>query len=212
MAERELVMLNEQQYPSNSHKSKQEKKEREVVVEKVVKAGVRKKKKSFLSRFKDDVGGEDAKTIGEYILYDVFVPAMKDMIFDMVKGGVERALFGETRPRDDIDRSRGRSYVSYSSYYKDRDRGYSRSSRRDRRKTELDDLVFSSREDAERVLDRMLDMVEDYGQVSVYDMYALCDVTGDYTDQKWGWDDLRRAAVVRTREGYLLDLPKAVVL
>ncbi len=215
MANREIVMLDEQ-YPSNSHKSKQRKEKDEVVVEKVVQSRVSKKKKPFLARLKDDFGGEDSRTIGDYILYDVLIPAIKDTLYDIVKGGTERALFGETRPRDNIERDRGRSYVSYSRYYKDRDRPRDRRSGGKRpRKPDLDDVFFENRGEAERVLDRLVGIIGDYGVVSVYDLYSLCDITGDYTDRKWGWDDITEmmySDIVRTRDGYLLELPKPEVI
>lgn len=214
MAEREIVMLDERSYPSNSHQSKQRKKENDVVVEKIVQATVQKKKKSFLSRFKEDVCVEDAGTIGEYIIYDVLIPAVKDLLFDMIKGGTERALFGDTKPSSDrIRHDRGESYVSYSRYYNDRRRSSERGSSR-RKSRDCDDLIFKSRGEAVSVLDRMEDMIEEYGQVSLYDVYAMCDISGDYTDQKWGWegDALKEACVVRVREGYLLTLPRTVVL
>ena len=44
------------------------------------------------------------------------------------------------------------------------------------------------------------------------DLYDMVNITGDYTDTKWGWYDLRGAGVERIRSGYLLDLPRPVPL
>jgi hypothetical protein len=48
--------------------------------------------------------------------------------------------------------------------------------------------------------------------VSVADLYDLVGVTGNYTDNKYGWTDIRSASVIRVRDGYMLKLPKALPL
>jgi hypothetical protein len=40
----------------------------------------------------------------------------------------------------------------------------------------------------------------------------LVGITGNYTDNKYGWTDIRSASVNRTRDGYALKLPKALPL
>ena len=52
-------------------------------------------------------------------------------------------------------------------------------------------------------------MLETYGVVSVADMYDLVGITCNYTDNKYGWTNLRNAEPVRVRDGYMLKLPKA---
>ena len=58
----------------------------------------------------------------------------------------------------------------------------------------------------------MDDLIETYGLVSVADFYDLVGVTGDYTDNKYGWTDLRNANVIRVRDGYMIKLPRALLL
>ena len=48
-----------------------------------------------------------------------------------------------------------------------------------------------------------------YGVVSVADMYDLCGMTCNYTDNKYGWKSLARADISRVRDGYMIKLPKA---
>ena len=48
--------------------------------------------------------------------------------------------------------------------------------------------------------------------VSVMDLYDLVGITGQYTDNKYGWTNLRNAEPVRTRDGYMLKLPRAIPL
>ena len=71
-------------------------------------------------------------------------------------------------------------------------------------------FVFDTRKEAEEVLDRMDDLIDTYGVVSVADLYDLVGISGNYTDNKYGWTNLRNADVQRVRDGYLLKLPKAL--
>ena len=75
-----------------------------------------------------------------------------------------------------------------------------------------DDIILESRVDAEDVISRMKEIIETYGFVRVTDLYDLVGITGDYTDNKYGWTNIRGAEPVRVRDGYMLKLPKAVPL
>lgn len=85
-------------------------------VERVIKGGLVERKKPILVR----IFGDNTKSVGHYILWDVLIPASKNTITEMISNGIEMLLYGE--PRGNIRRDRGRSYVSYTGYYKDRDR------------------------------------------------------------------------------------------
>ena len=39
------------------------------------------------------------------------------------------------------------------------------------------------------------------------DLYELLGIPGKYTDDNWGWTDIRGAQVRRIRNGYMLDIP-----
>ena len=77
---------------------------------------------------------------------------------------------------------------------------------------DYDEIVLESRGEAEEVLERMDDLLDNYGIVSVAAFYDLVGITGNYTDNKYGWTSLRNASVQRLRDGYLLKLPKALPL
>ena len=53
--------------------------------------------------------------------------------------------------------------------------------------------------------------MEAYGLVRVADFYDLVGVTGNYTDNKYGWTNIRSAEIVRLRDGgYVIKLPRAM--
>ena len=72
-------------------------------------------------------------------------------------------------------------------------------------------LVIESRGEAEEVLCRLDEIIDVYGVARVADLHDLVGVTGNYTDNHYGWTNLRNADVVRVSGGgYRLKLPKAL--
>ena len=198
-------------YKPNSHKSKEENKalpdEREKL-EKVIK-GTAKTKKNEMRKLRDVFISEDVKSVKSYILMDVLVPAIKDAIEDIVTNGIRMVLRGETSAR----KSSSASKISYNRIYdnkRDNDR-FARDSSPSIRYS-YDDIVLESRGEAEDVITRMEEIIEEYGFVRVADLYDLVGITGDYTDNKYGWTNIRSAEPVRVRNGYMLRLPRALPL
>ena len=192
------------EYKGNSHRSKEQNEVVEKKVEQIAKGKT--KKKSEVKKFADTFIAEDITSVKDYILMEVLLPAAKKAISDIVTNGIDMILYGETRSKSKSRESR----VSYTKYY-DRDRDYDRPSRtRGRYGYDYDDIILDTRKEAEEVLDRMDDLIDNYGMVSVADLYDLVGVSGNYTDNKYGWTNLRNADVQRVRDGYLLKLPKAL--
>ena len=192
------------EYKGNSHRSKEQNEVVEKKVEQIAKGKT--KKKSEVKKFADTFIAEDITSVKDYILMEVLLPAAKKAISDIVTNGIDMILYGETRTKSKSRESR----VSYTKYY-DRDRDYERPTRtRGRYGYDYDDIILDTRKEAEEVLDRMDDLIDNYGMVSVADLYDLVGVSGNYTDNKYGWTNLRNADVQRVRDGYLLKLPKAL--
>lgn len=200
-----------EEYKPNSHKSKEEQQEPvpEKRVEKVISGTVKSKKKGDIQKFADVFISEDVSNVKSYILLDVLVPAIKKAISDIVTNGIDMVLYGET---GHSKKSSPASKVSYRSYYdKPNDRRTSDSSRT-RTGYNYDDITLDNRGEAEDVLSRMDELISNYGLVSVADLYDLVGITGNYTDNKYGWTEIRSASVIRVRDGYMLKLPKALPL
>lgn len=205
-------------YPSNSKfkpeprpEDKPEKK-----VEKVVSCTVVQKKKSFGKKVLETFVGEDIGNVREYLIHDVLVPAVKSTFSDMVQGGIDMMLFGEKRGSR-TTRDRGRSYVNYGGYSsidkRDRDRDSRREmTSRSRSRHDFGDIIFPTRGDAEVVLSHLVDLTIEYGQATVADLYDLAGITSNYTDDKYGWENLRDANVGPIRGGYVLVLPRPILI
>lgn len=205
--------INEKNYPGNSHRERMlesEENEPERKVTKVVTGKVRERKKSFLDKVGNVLFGDDTKSVGSYIMWDVLIPAAKNTISEMVSSGIEMLLFGEARGSS-TRRDKGKSYVSYNSLYRDRDRDRDRGRQdnyRIRANHKFDDIIIESRGEAEEVLSSLVDLIDNYDVATVSDFYDLVGMTSDFTDNKYGWRNLNRATVNRVREGYILVMPK----
>lgn len=224
MAERAIP--EREQYPNNSdrakEKAKADAKKPVKEVTRVTKGKVHQRKKPLGRRFAEAFGAQEGQGVIEYILYDIIIPATKNMLLDSISDGVEMALFGEVRARRRRPGGGGgqRSRYDYDrvSYRNDdRDRRDMRD-RRDRNRANLrdyEDIIFDSKADAEEVISGLVDLIDGYGQATVIDLYDLSGVTPPsdmYNMDNYGWTNLGSATSVRNRDGYVLNLPRAVLL
>jgi hypothetical protein len=195
-----------EEYRSNSNKSKEQSNELipEKKVEKIVSGPVKSKKKNGIQKITNVFVPEDVDSVKSYILEDIIVPAVKDILLDTLK-----AFLGVNNRSG--SKNNASSKVSYRKYYEEnnqRDYGTTRT----RAPYEYDDIILDSRGEAEEVLSRMDELIATYGIVSVADFYDLVGLTGNYTDNKYGWTNIRSATVVRVRDGYMIKLPRALAI
>jgi hypothetical protein len=203
-------------YPSNSILKKPEDKPTKRV-ERVVSGAVRQRKAPFLDQM---FGGETAREIAHYVLWDVLVPAAKSTISDIVSNSIEMALYGTTDRRRSLRRDRDRTYVNYarlssgprsSRWEGRRDYDNFRGSRA-RKTHRFDDIVLDRRTDAEEVLTVLLELVDQYGMATVADFYDAVGMASEYTDRRYGWTELEEATVRPVRGGFILDMPRTHVI
>ena len=196
--------MNIENYPSNSLKTKENKEPatEKKKLEKVVVGQVKTKKKSGFSNFISGFIADESQNIKTYLVKDVVIPTIKKTISDVI----DMILYGRSRGKSRTPLST----ISYRSYYDNAREprpepkavtGYS-----------YDDIILDSRGDAEEVLDQMNALIDTYGIASIADLHELVGISGNWTDNKYGWTNLASADVIRTREGYLLKLPRALPL
>lgn len=207
MAKIDMESLKPNSYKYKEEMSEKDSGEREKLQPVVEKDRVVSTKKSLGRKFAETFLGENLKDVSKYLVWDVIVPGFKNAILDTMS----MMFFGETSGRRSSGR-RDSDRTSYSSYY----RGTSRSSRQRReREREEDDkvdyrnIVLKYRQDAEDVVDALYDRIEKFGKATVADLFDLVGVTGQYTDNNWGWDRKQDIGVRRIDHGFLIDVAPA---
>lgn len=200
-------------YQNNSHKHKaelkqahEEAKTEKKKVEKAIQGTAKVKKGNELRKLTDIFISEDIANVKSYIVQDVLIPTIKKAISDIIKNGIDMILYGSSgsiRSNSTADR------ISYSKYYDPNNRYISRESKV-RSGFRCDDVIFDNRGEAETVLFRMNELIDNYGMATVADFYDLAGLTGEYTSNNYGWTNIRSAEVVRARDGYIIKMPKAM--
>lgn len=196
-----------EQFPPNS-KTKRVEVSEPKKIERITSTDPTRRKKSLGKQFKETFLGGDAKTAFHYVIFGVLIPAAKDALAEAGSAGLEKLIFGDQRAK----RSSPHGATGYVNYNRmsNRPATPSRSiSKRGRARHDFDEIVLSSRSEAEDVIDRLFDLLSRYDHATVADLYELTGLSSTHTDHKWGWNDLTGASVTRLRNsGYLLDLPE----
>lgn len=200
------------EFPANSQTRNAPKRDAgEKDIQRVVSGEVTQRKQPLGKRFKEAFIGDDSGSVWGYVFLDVMIPAAKDMVSDAVSTGVERMLFGEHRsPSSRARRSSIPGYTPYNRFSQPGTRPDPRVdySRRARATHDFNEIIIDSRVEAEQVIDNLYHIIEKYEVATVADLYELVGIRAAFTDDKWGWTDIRGATVSRVRHGFLLDLPR----
>lgn len=198
-------------YQGNSKKEKEASNLPEKKVEKVVVGEVVVQKKSIGRKFRDLFIEADFKSVARYVVSDVLLPAIRNTIVDASTKGIERMMYG-----DSAIRRRNYGPGPRITYNNPLSRGY-RAAPPPRSPMGMvtpgrhvrDEFILSSREEAELVLERMNDIIDQYQVASVADLNELVGLHHTHVDQNWGWEYLGDVPIRQIREGYLIDLPPA---
>ena len=149
----------------------------------------------------------DIQDVKSYVVNDVFIPAVKETIFEMVNKGLDMVLFGGSSRS--ASKQNNQTYISYNNYSKrTAPETRQRSVRRVEERSDEEELIFRERGPAELVLEKIFAIFEEYHIVTKADLNDILNRSGNFTDNNWGWTDLNGASVERVRGGYLLNLPK----
>ena len=202
-----------EEYKSNSFKSKEKSEEKTTqrpVIEKVVQGKVRKQKKAGVAiKLAGVFLAEDISDLKQKLIWDVAVPKVKDFLYNMITNGADQIFYGGN------GKKRQSNYKnSYQGYYQagsNNSGATKQSSSRDI--YNFENLLFDTRGDADAVLENMQNIIDHFGTTSVADLYDLADVMIDNTTaSNYGWKNISTAREVCVPEGYILSLPKPILL
>jgi hypothetical protein len=208
-------------YQSNSRKDREKKQaQEEKKIDKVVIGEVVLKPKSPGRKFKEVFFGGDAKQALRFVSADVLLPALRSMLVEASsnawRGFVEKLTYGESAYR----RPRPTDYSSRTIYTNPTplatrmlsDPRTSVGRLPDQRpvhraRRSVNDVIVATREDADSVVERLIDILNQYDVASIADLYYLLGLESEPIDNKWGWSYLNNIEVRQIREGFLIELP-----
>lgn len=202
--------MNEQDFPSNNFSGKPTRKARpEHKAERVTTGRVIRKK-----RTDNDLAKSLSDTLG-YVAKDVIIPMLQDAFVDSITQGTERMVYGEARTKRAAGRrpGTGTGYISYNRVSNPAPASTAskppvrQPSRQDRSRQAFDDIILSTRAEANDIIDRLFELIELYGYATVSDLYEFAGFKPSHTDESWGWYDVRSAVARKVRSGFLVDLP-----
>lgn len=181
---------------------------------KVVTGEVVRKKKGLGRKFKDTFVSEDAGSVKDYVIFDVLVPALKDTLYDVVSNSISMFLFGGSRGPSGGSYGR-RDYGSYSRPQRGAKTSYRGSETAQERRRDVldyDEIEFNNIVDANKVCDKLMWRMKEYGVVTLADFYDYVGITPDFTYEKYGWYDFGCVLEPKRMYGgkYYIPLPRPV--
>lgn len=178
-------------------------------IESVVTEPVVTRKKSEFRKITDMFISEDVTSVKSYILTEVLIPAIRDLLYEIGEGSLSMIL-GRGNSKKNLVSSKS-SFVSYEKFSDNR--GHSSSfGYEPRGRIDFEEFVFGNRGEAEAVLKQMIEVINHYQVVTVADLYDMVNRTAPFTHNKYGWTNLNNADVQRVREGYVIKLPRPKVI
>lgn len=196
---------------SNKYREQEKKESNEHKITKVTKGSVKKNQSSSIRKFTKAFIPEDAKSIKEYVIEETpgliqsFLRRLIQNILDayLPENGKYSGSSGGLRRSNSRTRYDSISSGSGSSILK---------SRTTNSVYEYDEITFEFYEDAQNTLDGMYEWLSRCEKVSVFDLYDLAGYPTKATDRNYGWTDLRGAKIISVKEGWVIDLPRAIPL
>lgn len=174
-------------------------------VKPVVSGNVKKKEKSIIESFVK----EDAKTIVTEVKDEILIPTLRDMIFNGIKAGLEKAFYGEStggyyRGGSGVRRAGSTNYNNMYSNY-----GPAPKKANPKNRYEVETIIFDSMPDVDNVLECLEELMSRYGQFTIADYYRAAGVEFESTDYNYGWYSMSGIGAVKVRDGWSINFPKA---
>lgn len=169
------------------------------------------KKVTGLAKLGKAIINDDFDKIGESLVDDILIPAVKNTFAALGKNFIDMLFFGE---------SKGNYYnqgaSGYHSAFKSSNSGYS-SNNKPMMQEQADCFLFASpaitsRGDAERILFKLNKILDEWDYVRVSNLYELVNEIAPYTYNDYGWRNLNEAKAALGPDGYYIRLPKPIPL
>lgn len=202
-------------YQGNSDKNKKDqpvnpKKD----LEKVIKGDIVIKQKPLGVRLKNVFFGGDTITARQYVLGEVILPALRNLVVEAITKGSERLVYGENGVRRRTSSPTYSPRISYNRVTP----GWGRESALlpnqpsagrwvPTGKRTQEDIIVASKADGEQVIEAMTTIVDQYDVVSLADLNELLGLPSSPIENKWGWTNLTSLNLQQVREGWQISFP-----
>lgn len=184
---------------------------------------------TLANRINGKVLADETKNAKDYLINDVLKPNLQDVasdtiisildsVVETVKTISDIAIYGEPQKRRRGRKSRGRGIPSYREYYSSPSET-KRNKRRNNREFESEDCTVSSRADCERISNIILDILDEYEELSlaqyketVSQNNPIYKLDIEFTDENWGWKSLKNIRPRKGYDGWYLEMPRIIEL
>lgn len=176
------------------------------------KPAAKKIKKPLGQRFKEAFFVTSKEELKRFIVQEVIMPGVRDILSDIISRGSDKLLYGDGRGRRSSRGSRGASFVSYQEYY---DKGKKNTSYKTAGGYTSEGIHWdgpAAEDRANSVLDWCAEQLELYERFTAYQFYSECGMTTDHSDENWGWTSIEGFKAVREGHGWSIYTPKPVRL
>lgn len=187
--------------------------------------GITFRKRSGIEKAANSFIKQDMGVIKTHVVKDVFMPTLRNMLYDIGRDVLSMILFGntdgfrESRDRRPLFGSSNIDYRPYSSSYgrREKERERYRSPYEEGYDLE-EDAMLETRGQAEEFKYELEAVLDNYKVISIADYKdILNDMFPDIhlrirpSDKDYGWSTLARVNIERTRDGrWLVRMPKAM--
>lgn len=183
-------------YPSNSHKSREEQK-RSPVIE-----NAQTMKRNHFQKIADMFLADDIDNIKKYVVREIVVPGIKGALLGTVeallgvKSSSTKASTISTTKTPYYKYSASEESVPFSSYNRPEDYA---------------DPIVNSMRDAQRIMQEMNEIMGEYHFVTILQLYNACHLPTRWTDNSFGWTDLSNVHIVQLHDGrFRIKMPRPV--
>lgn len=192
-------------------------------IEKVVTGTVIKKKKGLIERAVLALMGPDGlPKVGKTISKDIIVPTLKNLLTDSLKSGIDMMAYGKNNQGPNNTPPGNGYYYNGSGNNYNQNVPYNQSYQSttppvtsivpQMNGNQVQQFQISTRQEATSVLDTLNLTIQRYGTASVADYYDCLGVEGRFTDNNYGWRDLRLAKILPSGSMFTIEMPPVVVL
>lgn len=163
------------------------------------------KEQSIFGKLLDAIKPEDGRSMMSLIWRDIIVPNGKKVISETVDSFLYK---GDPRFKRSSNGGIKYNTISSNRFSSDMTGGGVYSGRK------VDNYCFDSRGEAMDKLNELDSIIHSYGVAKVSDYKQILNISPEeiaWTDQKYGWTDIKNAEITRTFSGdWMIKLPKAV--